>query len=306
MSQFSKKPHSKDGYHRGITHTTTQTYSLEINSPAENAIKQIVSKALAMMWVPQIPIGFWPEVMCCSTYLKNRYPHRALGGITPYEKWYGKKPFLGYLKIFGCRCYAYIEKENRQKLDAHTIECIFLGYYATDRLFAVYDVARRIILKKRDIIVFENVLGHPSMVAWGLAAGTNILGLPMDVEEIGMDSEIDTEPEIQNATILENNKSNSAFDIANLILKDILTNDTMETDIAVEDMIVPAAKTLSQRIWNTYREKIPKLSISDEEHAISKMYNLHYNRLYVEYHIPDKFDYDLSQAVNELDPTSWK
>ena len=123
----------------------------------------------------------------------------------------------------------------------------------------------------------------------------------MDVEEIGMDSEIDTEPEIQNATILENNKGNSAFDIANLALKDIPTDDTMETDIAVEDMIVLAAKTLSQRIWNTHREKIPKLSISDEEHAISKMYNLYYNRLCAEYRIPDKFDYDLSQVVDEPD-----
>ena len=136
-----------------------------MNGPAENAIKQIVSKASAMIWAPQIPIGFWLEAMCCSTYLKIRCPHRALGGITPYEKWYGKKPFLDYLKILDCRCYAHIEKENRQKLDAHTIECVFLGYYATDRLFAVYDVARHIILKKWDIIFFENVLGYPSMAA---------------------------------------------------------------------------------------------------------------------------------------------
>ena len=53
----------------GIRHYTTQTYSPEMNGIAENAIKQIVSRASAMMSTAGIPVGFWPEAVRCSTYI---------------------------------------------------------------------------------------------------------------------------------------------------------------------------------------------------------------------------------------------
>ena len=166
----------------GISHYTTQTYSPEMNGLAENAIKQIVTRASAMMADASIPVGFWPEAVRCSAYLKNRSPHKAIN-MTPFEAYFGTKPNLSHLKIFGCRCYAHIEKENRKKFDSHTVECIFMGYYATERLFAVFDVTRRIMLKKRDVIFFEHVLGHPSMKRYGLAPGHDILGNTLSVSD---------------------------------------------------------------------------------------------------------------------------
>lgn len=82
-----------------------------------------------MLWTSQVPLGFWPEAVRCATYLKNRTS--ALHGKTPFEAFHGVPPNLSHLRIFGCRCYAYVEKESRQKFDPHTAECIFLGYYET-------------------------------------------------------------------------------------------------------------------------------------------------------------------------------
>ena len=46
---------------------------------------------------------------------------------TPYELWYGYKPNVSYLKIFGSKCY--ILKESRKgKFDVKGDEGIFLGY----------------------------------------------------------------------------------------------------------------------------------------------------------------------------------
>lgn len=151
-------------HERGITHYTTQSYSPEMNGIAESANKQIIQKASCLMWEPRIPLGFWPEAVRCAAYLKNRSPNRALNK-TPFECWYGLQPNLGHLRIFGCHCYAHVPKDTRQKLDSHTIEGVFLGYYATEHLFAVYDIARRIIVKKRDVVFCEHVLGHPSLSA---------------------------------------------------------------------------------------------------------------------------------------------
>lgn len=153
-----------------------------MNGVAENAIKHIMSRASVMMSAVGIPLGFWPEAIRCATYLKNRSPHQALDKLTPYEAYYGAKPDLSHVRVFGCRCYAHVEKENRQKLDSHSVKCVFMGYYSTQRLFAVFDVTKRVMLKKRDIVFVEHVLAHPTMQQYGLAPGFDNVGLPLPVQ----------------------------------------------------------------------------------------------------------------------------
>ena len=36
---------------------------------------------------------------------------------TPYLLWYGKKPNLEHIRVFGCIVYSHIPSENRKKLD---------------------------------------------------------------------------------------------------------------------------------------------------------------------------------------------
>jgi len=164
----------------GIKHATTQAYSPEQNGPAENAIKQIVQKASSLMWAPRIPVGFWPEACRLAAYLKNRSPHKAIG-CTPFEMYYGKKPDLGHLRIFGCRVYAHLEEEHRKKWDSRTIEGVFFGYYSTAGLYLIFDVNRRVLMKKRDVTFHENILGHPTMDQWGISPGYNILGASVEL-----------------------------------------------------------------------------------------------------------------------------
>ena len=37
--------------------------------------------------------------------------------MTLFEAFHGKKPDVGYLRSFGCVCYAHIAKDERKKLD---------------------------------------------------------------------------------------------------------------------------------------------------------------------------------------------
>ena len=48
--------------------------------------------------------------------------------MTPYEAWYEKRPNANHFKVFGCLAYAHIPNQNRQKLDAKSEPCIFVGY----------------------------------------------------------------------------------------------------------------------------------------------------------------------------------
>ena len=46
--------------------------------------------------------------------------------MTPYELWFGKKPKLSFLKVWGCD--AYVKKLLPDKLEPKSEKCIFIGY----------------------------------------------------------------------------------------------------------------------------------------------------------------------------------
>ena len=45
---------------------------------------------------------------------------------TPYELWFGKKPKLLFLKVWGCD--AYVKKLQPEKLEPKSEKCVFVGY----------------------------------------------------------------------------------------------------------------------------------------------------------------------------------
>ena len=83
--------------------------------------------ARSMMKGKNISNAFSVEAITIAVYLKNRSPTRCLDNITPFEALYGSKPAVHNLKIFGCKAFAHIPKENRNKLDAKAIKFIFIG-----------------------------------------------------------------------------------------------------------------------------------------------------------------------------------
>src|SRR5215216_1088647 len=46
--------------------------------------------------------------------------------MTPYELWFGKKPKLSFLKVWGCD--AYVKRLQPDKLEPKSEKCVFMGY----------------------------------------------------------------------------------------------------------------------------------------------------------------------------------
>ena len=58
----------------------------------------------------------------------------------PYELFNARKPNIGHLKVFGCKCYILNnEKENLGKFDEKVDNGIFLGYSLTSHAYRVYN-----------------------------------------------------------------------------------------------------------------------------------------------------------------------
>ena len=100
--------------------------------------------------------GFWAEAINTIVYLKNRSPTKKLELKTPFEIFYGYKPEISHLRIFGCRAFAYIPKDDRRKLDAKSIECVFVGYYDYQKAYRLFHPSSHKLIASRDVVFHEN------------------------------------------------------------------------------------------------------------------------------------------------------
>ena len=157
---------------RGVELLFTAGYAPSMNSISERAIRTVIEHASALLWAANLPVGFWVFAVKTSVYLLNRSPHSTLVDmITPYQAWFNRIPNLGHLRIFGCRAAVHVPDELRDKTtwtSKSTIDCIFVGYSETENLFDIWDIQKRTILRKRDVVFWENQLVHPLLAPRGL------------------------------------------------------------------------------------------------------------------------------------------
>jgi hypothetical protein len=121
--------------------------------------------------------GFWDEAISIVVYLKNRSPTKILEHKTPFEYFYGYKPEVSHLRIFGSKAFAHIPKEDRRKLDAKEIKCIFIGYCTYHKAYKMFDPSTHKVFARRDVLFHENVDEVPK------EDGYDVWHLPKENEE---------------------------------------------------------------------------------------------------------------------------
>jgi hypothetical protein len=88
----------------------------------------IVEITCAMLNEKNLPNYFWVDTVTTVVYIMNRAPTATVHGMTPAEKFKGKKPDVSHLKVFGYITYVHVPHEKRSKLDPKVEKCIFIGY----------------------------------------------------------------------------------------------------------------------------------------------------------------------------------
>ena len=109
-----------------------------------------------MMNEKHLPKSYWVEAANRTVYLMNRCTTSGVHDVTPYEKFYGKKPDLSHIRIFGSIAYVHILDENQQKLDSKSEKCILVAYSLEKKGSKCFNPSIKKVRVSSDVVVNES------------------------------------------------------------------------------------------------------------------------------------------------------
>ena len=74
------------------------------NGVSERHNRTLLDMVQSMMSLTNLPLSFWDYALETAAFTLNRAPSKSVE-TTPYELWFGKKPKLSFLKVWGCDAY---------------------------------------------------------------------------------------------------------------------------------------------------------------------------------------------------------
>ena len=92
---------------------------------SERHNRTLLDMVRSMLSHTDLPLSFWGYALETAAFTLNRAPSKSVE-MTPYELWFGKKPKLSFLKVWGCD--GYVKKLQLDKLDPKSEKCVFIGY----------------------------------------------------------------------------------------------------------------------------------------------------------------------------------
>ena len=97
----------------GIVSQLTPPGTPQRNGVSERRNRTLLDMVRSMMSLTDLPLSFWGHALEMAAFTLNRAPSKSVE-TTPYELWFGKKPKLSFLKVWGCD--AYVKKFHSDKL----------------------------------------------------------------------------------------------------------------------------------------------------------------------------------------------
>ena len=86
----------------------------------------------------------------------NLSPSYPLNGNVPERVWIGYDVSYEQLRVFGCRAFVHIPKDERSKLDSKSRQCIFLGYGHDEFGYRLWDPVDKKVIRSCDVVFLED------------------------------------------------------------------------------------------------------------------------------------------------------
>ena len=92
----------------------------QYNGVTKRMICTINDKIHCILSHAKLPKSFWGEAMRLAVDLINLSPSVPLNDDIPQRVWTGKDVFYNHLRVFGCRAFVHVLRDERSKLDSKT------------------------------------------------------------------------------------------------------------------------------------------------------------------------------------------
>jgi hypothetical protein len=185
----------------------------------------------------KVPIELWAEAANYSNYIRNRVLS-ITDTVTPYEIWFGKKPDLSHLRVFGSQAFIHIPDERRKKLDEKSMEGILVGYCDTSKAYRIWDPVTRKVKISRDIRINEGAIPETTQSAPELEDQVTFLRFMLPTSHIQNRELVHEIPQVEepdNPPVEEPNNPPVEVPNINVTVCDAVQNDQQPEAVEIEN-----------------------------------------------------------------------
>jgi len=128
----------------------------QLNGLAERMNRTLIERVRCMLSEAKLSKHFWGEALYTAMHVINLSLVVALHSEVPNKIWFGKNVKYDHLRVFGCKVFVHVPKDERSKLDAKSRQCIFIGYDANEFGYRFYDPIEKKLVRSRDVKFMED------------------------------------------------------------------------------------------------------------------------------------------------------
>ena len=147
---------------KGIVKETSTAYCPQQNGYIERANQTVINLGRSMIHELKLGEKLWAETTNTAVYLFNRIGTATNEWKTAFELYFGTKPDVSNLRVFGCKCYAHVPKGQRTKWQATSKVAILIGYNEKSKSYRLYDSLTTKVFSSRDV-VFNETIPHQTV-----------------------------------------------------------------------------------------------------------------------------------------------
>lgn len=119
--------------------------------------------ARSMLAGADLSLALVAEACKAAALIRNMLPLKRLTGITPAELWYGKKPNIEMLRIYGSKAYAHVKEQFRSKFEQKSKQVLLVGYEPKRKAYRFWSPGTNRV-EMREVIIVEPTLKRQAIL----------------------------------------------------------------------------------------------------------------------------------------------
>ena len=116
----------------------------------------VVEAARTMLEEKSMPKFYWNEAVRIAVYIQNRIGEK----VSAHELYFGRKPNLRHLRVFGSIGYVHVPDEKRRKLNPKSKWCVLVGYLHEQMGYKCYNRQTKQVRVSRDVVFEESASSY--------------------------------------------------------------------------------------------------------------------------------------------------